>query len=149
MFLWKEKITQVLQYLHVSLYTFAYVTDMQTDHCKCQKYQINFAAVTVLILSYGHETCRRNHQLQCGTEILCHGTEYMLLECNDKGRWQNLCSMTEQRLGQNTRCSIEERNAGCREWLCHLYREWLLSELTTDTSRKHKQTIWHTGMMVH
>jgi len=52
--------------------------------------------------------------------------------------------MAERRLGQKTRFSTEERNAGCREWLCYLYREWLLSELSTDTSRKHKQTIWHT-----
>ena len=28
--------------------------------------------------------------------------------------------------------------------LTPLYREWLLSELNTETSRKHKQTIWHT-----
>lgn len=69
----------------------------------------------------------------------------MLLECNKKDRWQNLCSVTERRLGEKTRCSsVEDRNAGCREWLCHLYREWLLSELTTNTSRKYKQTIWHT-----
>jgi hypothetical protein len=63
---------------------------------------------------------------------------------NVKGRWQNLCSVAKRRLGQKTRGATEERNAGCGEWLCHLYREWLLSELTTDISRKHKQTIWHT-----
>jgi type IV secretory pathway component VirB8 len=42
----------VLHYLPVLFYTFVYITDMQVDHCKCQKYHLDCAAVTILILNY-------------------------------------------------------------------------------------------------
>ena len=101
----------------------------------------------MLILNYGHETCRRNHKLQCGTEILCHGTEYMLLECNEKGRWHKNLSLNGGREVWDRRpgALLKKRGMQVVEGDCRLCKEWLLSQLPSDTSRKRKKTLWHTA----